>query len=528
LKKLPPKNLSQYFVIFLFLAVAISSRFINIGTQSIYVDETWVVPNTNFHFEDNSIFPKLFTYEPFLRLPPPKQELIRKVYDMHPLFQVAALHATSDLHPPLFFFVNYYWGRWFGYAESTIRTPAALYSMITLLLLFFVLRKQDISIVNTMVILAFTILSPIFLFYSNFARPYALLMLLSLLSSYLCFQLILTSFKKRILIYYLLSAFACLYTHYYGVIVVASQMVYLFLESWFFHKKDHLLKIIGIATATVILFLPAAVILILKLKFTPTPSHGGHVGFEFFNLKTLLELTLSFGLGYSNSTIELPFNIAVSAIQITLFFMGTAFLWKSRAQMSSRFWLFFFLCPFLLIVILNTLRPIFTVRNCLILLIPYLAICGFGLCAFRNRILKVSLASGLTCVGLFFIYYGLSYGNVKGENAWEDWRSAGAFVMKSDHSLPVYVYHHSYRDALYYYVADMNRIRGFPENKTKEGIEDQNYILVVVKPEGPSFEIEKKLERELPFLARRDRYSVTFLNQFPYIFVYRVEKKESP
>ena len=191
--------------------------------------------------------------------------------------------------------------------------------------------------------------------------------------------------------------------------------------------------------------------------------------------------------------------------------------------MSSRFWLFFFLCPFLLIIIVNTLKPIFAIRNSLIILIPYLTICGFGLYAIKNKIVKCSVYIGLGCVGLFFIYYGLSYENVRGKSAWEDWRSAGAFVKGIDHSLPVYVYPNSYRDPLYYYVPEINRIRGFPKNLTEEGLEDQEYILVLVKPEDQSFKIERKIEKELPFLLRPDQYKVNYLNQFPHIFVYHVQ-----
>jgi uncharacterized membrane protein len=516
------KHSARYAVLALLFLLALSSRFINIGTQSIYVDETWVIPNTTFHFEDKSIFPKLFSYGPFLQLSPEKQELMRKVYDFHPLVQVAALHAVSDNHPPLFFMLNYYWGRWFGYGAGTVRTPAAIYAMLSFILLFFMLKRQNIGITQNIAILAFMILSPLFLFFSNWARPYTLLVLFSLLSFYLCFEIVRTSYDRKMVFLYLLSVLAMLYTHYYGVLVVTAQVAYLATESLLQSKKRQLLSVFGITLIAVLVFLPAAVIIVMKARHASAGPE--QAAFTRINLPALTELWLSFGYAYSLSTLYSLLNIFVSTIQLLLFTAGFGYLFKNREQMVSRFWLFFFLYPFLMIVIFNTVLPMFTVRNCLILLVPYLAICGFGLCSLKWNFVRFSVSGFIGILGLVYVFHGLSYGNVKGPSAWEDWRSAGAYLQKTEKNLPVYVYHHSYLDALYYYLPDQRRLKGFPEDRTKQGIEDASYVLVVAKPEAPSFSIDKKISKELPFLSNTEKYTTIFLTEFPHIFIYRVNK----
>lgn len=514
------RNRSFLFAVALILIVFTVSRFIHIGTLSIQGDETWVVPNTNFHFEDESIFPKVFAYPQFQQLSPEKQKFIRTIYFAHPVFQVIILHATSDLHPPLFFILNYYWGHWFGYAVETIRTPSAIYSLLTMLVLLWILVRQQEDRVSILAILLFVALSPIFLFFSNFARPYSLLVLLSLLSSYLAYLLVQTGFKWKVGICYIATGLACLITHYYALWVVASQALYLLFEV---HLSGNYRRLYSAAFTQIILwalFLPFALALLIKLRYSsPGPNQ---VNFGYVNLQALLELVLSFGYAYSWSTLYSWPNIVATLVQSMLFGAGLIALWQRRRSASSRFWLFFFLCPFAFVISLNLWKPVFTVRNCLIILIPYLVICAIGWCNLKRPLHKAATAMVIGAIGLYFIFYGLSYGNVKGESAWQDWRAAADVIKGFPESEVVYVYHHSFRDPLYYYIPNEERIRGFPDPPFRELPQESVFVLVLVKPEAPSYSVEKKISKELPFLLDESKYSLEKVGQVPRIFIYRV------
>lgn len=498
------------------LAIGISSRFINIGTQGILIDETWVVPNTNFHYEDKNIYPKLFTYPEFKALDETKQDLIRRIYDLHPLFQIAAIRAVSDVHPPLFFFLNYYWGKWFGYKVQTIRTPAAIYFILTLFLLLFILRKQQIAFAPIIFILSLVVLSPIYLFFSNFSRPYTLLLLLTLLSSYFSYLVVNTNFEKKTVFYYILTSVACLYTHYYGVLVIVSQALYLFIEARLSGRlRKYLGRLLKAEAMIAFLFLPWAFVIIFQYFYRYPETSRGLV---HLNLEMFFELVLTFSLAYSRSTLFSPINILLCIIQLGLFVSGTFYLWKRRNLQTSRFWLFFFICPLTLVMLLNFIQPVFRPRYCSIALIPYMAICGFGLHSISRVPLKTAFSLVLGSVGLYFVFYGLSHGNVRGAGAMEDWKSTGNFIKNLDRTLTVYVYHPIYRDALYYYIPDMNRIRGLEEEFWNKGPNEREFIVVDMNPEGEGE--ERKLVKELPFLKQQRAFAVDLIGHFPHIRVY--------
>lgn len=533
------KNI-QILIIFIILAIGISSRFINIGTQGILIDETWVVPNTNFHFGEKSIFPKLFTYPQFHSFDHSKQELIRTIYNLHPIFQICAIRAASDVHPPLFFVLNYYWSQWFGYSEKIIRTPAAFYFIFTLFLILSILKRQNFDLSKSIILISLVVLSPFYLFLSNFARPYTLLLFLALLSSYLSYELVLTDFKGRIIFYYIATSVACLYTHYYGTLVIASQAVYLCVESYLSGKiKKNFLKIIIIQIIIGLLFIPWILVIIYQfINRFPDTKHG----LEFINLKKILDLILTYGLGYSRSTTYSLINIFTAIVQLILFTNGFIYLFKKRKDINFRFWLFFFIAPMTFIILFNMIQPVFTARYCSIILIPYLAICTFGFLAIRKITYNIFISIILGSVGLYFIFYGLSFGNVKGEGAMEDWKSTANFIKKIDKVPPVYVYHPSYLDTLYYYIPDKNKIRGLREKMWEEGPGDQKFILVQMKPsEDPSTEkivkdlpflknskffSTKKPVKNLPFLKNSELFDVKLLSYFPHIYIYEIEKNK--
>lgn len=515
------KNRKFALAFILIVLIGVFSRFVNIDTQGILVDETWVVPNTFLHFGEQSIFPKLFTYPQFTNLSPDKQDWIRAIYNLHPVFQIAAYQA-SDVHPPLFHILNYYWGRWFGYAEGTIRVPAAIYFLLTMALLPMMLRRMGMSPITTLVALAFVVLSPIYLFFSNFARPYTLLLLLSLLSSYMCYEMAQKGFRKSTMFLYIITATASLYTHYYAALTVVTQGLYLLMETWIHRQRmKDVLKVGFLEAMVLVLYLPWLFVMVYQILY-----RYPLVTFEAVGLHSVVELFLSFGLGYSRSTLYSPANIAVSVIQLALGCFGAIALWKDRKDSSSRFWLFFFFVLGGLIVALNVAKPSFTVRNCLNLLIPYLVLCSVGLTRLKPVWLKFAASAIMGIVGLYFIFYGLSYGHLNGARAMEDWRSAAAFIRNLNNPSTVYVYQPSYREPLYYYIPDQRRIKGLEIEDAKAGPADQRFILVLVKSE--QMPLEDKIERDTPFLRDTERFVAKSLAVFPRIYIYEVTQRRTP
>ncbi len=510
-------------LIFVLLMVAILSRFIHIGADGVKIDETWVVPTTNFHFEDDSIYPKLFNYPQFKGLDQQKQTIIRTIYNLHPLFQVASIHAT-DVHPPLFFFMNYYWSKAFGYEMGVVRIPAALYCLVTLFLLMMILKKQEFGFSCNLVVVSLLVISPYYLFLSNYARPYTLLLLLCMLSSFLAYLLVVKDFNNRkLMAIYMVSATATMYTHYFGILVVASQAVYLIYECYLNGTlKRHFKKLCLIELIIAFLFMPWFIVLLMQINIK-FPALEAKDAFKSFNMKAVLDLILFYGPGYSRSTVYSTWNMMASFIQFTLFLYGSYLMWMRRGDSSARFWLFFFWFPLLLIAIANNINPVFSVRNSSIVFIPYLTLCGFGLLHLKRWMpLTVLCFVLLYPLGLFYVFHGLSYENIKGEGAVEDWKAATDYILTIENNPTVYVYHSSFLDAVYYHIPDAERVLGLPDEQTTSGPPDQEFVLVLMNHGG--IPIEEKIKNNVPFLLGED-YDTELVNTCAKIYIYKVKKR---
>jgi hypothetical protein len=506
------------------LLFGVVTRFVHIDAQGIKIDETWVVPTPNFRFEEPSIYPKLFEYPQYRELSPGVQHVLKAVYDAHPVFQIVAIRAASDVHPPFYFILNYYWSRVFGYDLSVVRTPAALYFVLTTVLLFVLLREQRVGTSVKVLALLLVVLSPFYLFLSNFARPYTLLLLLCLLSTYLAYRIASGGSSPRALWGYGAVAVAALYTHYYAAFVVASQALYLLFESS--HRKSlrrelprYLLVYAGVGLA----FAPWAVAILLQMK-TKYPGIENVGGFQYFNFAALWELVRFFGPAYSRSTADTPLNAAVSSLQLIFVLVGAVSLWRTRESKVSRFWLFFLIVPLVLAGIPNLIKPVFSVRNFSIVLVPYFVVCAFGLASLRRRVRWAPVAV-LAGVGAYFVAHGLAYGNVKGKMALEDWPGVAEHIERSyaGERPVIYVYHPSFRDALYYYIPDEGQVRALGDSLLQAGPDEEQFLLVLMnhglEPD------EERVRHKVPFLSRRDAYTVRLTGEFGGAYVYEVARR---
>lgn len=515
------KDRKELIVLIFIVLVGIFTRFINIDAHSIYIDETWVVPTTNFHFGEESIYPKMFTYPEYQTLSPKIQKTIKYTYELHPLFQVAAIRAVSDVHPPFFFFLNYYWSEWFGYELDTVRTPAALYFIITLIVLFYFLKDQRYDLTSRAVMSIILIFTPYYLFFSNFARPYTLMLLLCLMSSCGCYYMVKQKYEKHKALYIVL-AICCMYTHYFGALVVASQGLYMLMESFIAKtfKKD-VIKIIAIELVIGLAFMPWFFVMILQMK-TKFPRLEGNEAFVFFDFKALRDLVLFFTPGYSRANVYSNLNWFLGIVQVIMFLLGIKYLLSRRSEAPSRFWLLFFISPFLLIILFNTITPVFTVRNCAIVLIPYIVICGFGIMSLKHYIIRGVVLMLLVVPGIYFTLYGVSVGDAKAGLTIEKWKDAAQYIQTINPCPPVYVFHPSYRDGLYYYIKDLDKIRGFQEDRVNAGPVENEIIFVFVNHKDEV--IEEKMAKELPFMMNTSLYQKTLLHKTAQIYIYNVKK----
>jgi uncharacterized membrane protein len=149
---------------------------------------------------------------------------------MHSVIPAAPYEPVSAIiqygefdQPPGFFLLLHYWFKCFAYNEFYARLLAAVLGVFGVLSMYF-LGKEFKNATVGLVASFITALNWFHLYYSQEVRFYGMLFLLTALS-YLFF---IKSYKTNHPVYYglyALTGIALLYTHYFGIFVLASQFL---------------------------------------------------------------------------------------------------------------------------------------------------------------------------------------------------------------------------------------------------------------------------------------------------------------
>ena len=131
-------------------------RFYGITRESAWVDELWTLSLTD---------PGLSLSEFWRRL-------------------------LNDVHPPLYFLLMREWAGMFGQSDLAARLPSAMCSV----LMVAAGGMAPLSRLGRLALMALLAMSPGAVEYAQEARPYAMLMLLAALLTFLCAQLVVGPF----------------------------------------------------------------------------------------------------------------------------------------------------------------------------------------------------------------------------------------------------------------------------------------------------------------------------------------------
>lgn len=139
-----------------------------------------------------------------------------------PLPSIPLAVRAIELSPPLYHLLLAVWARFVGEGDGALRLLSAMLGTAAIPLTYAVAR----ALVDRRVALltaALAAAAPLYVSYSREAGMYALLLVLSLLSTLALLSLLTRGFTGRRAAAYLISTLALLYTHYYGLFVVAAQ-----------------------------------------------------------------------------------------------------------------------------------------------------------------------------------------------------------------------------------------------------------------------------------------------------------------
>ena len=151
----------------------------------------------------------------------------------HSLDRMLGLVPQTELTPPLYYCLAWVWARVFGYGEGGLRSLSALAGVATVPVMYWVGGKL-ISRRAGLIAAALVCCNPLLIWYSQEARSYSLLVLLATLSLLAFAYVRLPQPSRRQLGVWALAASLTLATHYYGVVIVVPEALWLL---WV-HRRD--------------------------------------------------------------------------------------------------------------------------------------------------------------------------------------------------------------------------------------------------------------------------------------------------
>jgi len=297
----------------------------------------------------------------------------------------------------LYFLGEKAWCAVFGRSEAALRFPSAVFGVLTVWAVF-LLAQQLFSTAAALWSAFFLAINPFAIYYSQEARPYALLLLAAVLSLYFLLQF-LRSRSPAAICGYLISASIALYSHPLGplLLLVHGAMIFLFRE----HAEGrYLRRTMGLVAAACVLYLPQLVFMWLaimnKAKGTGPASWIPKPG--LINLVDTIRQ-------YFMSPYLAGFAFAFLILTLVIF------LRKGRADRRGFYLsavLFFAFVPLLWIVSF-VLTPLYVVRFTIPALIAVLLVLGWGLAAMKLRWRMTALCVYLLLtVHALYAYYTMT------------------------------------------------------------------------------------------------------------------------
>jgi 4-amino-4-deoxy-L-arabinose transferase-like glycosyltransferase len=133
-------------------------------------------------------------------------------------------------HPPLHIILLHLWIKAFGASEVSARALSLLFSGVFLLMSYILLRRS-VSSWLALGILSVLALSPLFVYYGQQARPYALIAFLSTVNLLAFMRVLDVPCKRRRMVIWAMSCGLLLYTQYLGALLIAFQICFALIYS---------------------------------------------------------------------------------------------------------------------------------------------------------------------------------------------------------------------------------------------------------------------------------------------------------
>ncbi len=213
----------------------------------------------------------------------------------HSIPQIPTLPAM-DVHPPAYFTLLHLWMAIAGRSELALRYLSVLFSLLTIALLWraaasmsngqgrFKFETGSFSLVYTgqgtsLLASLLAALSPLYVTYAQEVRSYAMITFLALASTFILWRLLFehqqNMVKKRatLLLLYVVSTTACLYTHYFTILLLLFQNLAWLV--WVLFSKNRTSRLglwLASQVGVLLLFMPQLLLAIRQVTSYTNPN----------------------------------------------------------------------------------------------------------------------------------------------------------------------------------------------------------------------------------------------------------------
>lgn len=357
--------------------------------------------------------------------------------DLTPI-QIITQFSPGDVHPPGFYLIAWVFVHLFGSSEVSIRLISVIAAIFSIYFLYQLGARLFSKKVGLLAATIFS-LNPLHIYYSQEARMYSLETLFVILSFYFF-----TSFKKGYSkIGYVISIIMIFYLDYLGYLVVAAQIIYLWLSKS--DKKREILSLIFIAlifAVPVLVYLPAQ---IAKGQETALllPSWSSVVG--GLNAKQVLLVVAKTIIGRISFLNKITYFLIVFIATIVYgLLIYKAFRFKFKELKLVFCW---FIFPFLGAISISFFIPVLAYHRLIFILPALFLLAAVGFFSFQSKIkyLLIFILGLISIVSIFIYYTNRNFQR-------EDWRlatqkieiledSQTALLFEDNHLPPPFVYY---------------------------------------------------------------------------------------
>src|SRR4051812_7717935 len=324
--------------------------------------------------------------------------------------------SAGESTPQLYYIVAWAWSKLFGTGEFGLRSLSAVFGTLTIPLAF-VLGRDLVGRSTGVAAAALCAFNPLLIWYSQEARSYALLVLLTGLTLWALLRVLDDPSSRRIAVWAAVSI-ASIATHYFAGFLVGAEAV------WLLYRSPARGRVaVGIAAVA------AAAVALLPLALHQRSTGAARFISESSIPRRLAQIPKQFTTGFQG-----PAETVLTVVALALVAYGLI-LAVQVARVRPRVFLFAGLAvaaifaPLLLAVI----GPDYLIsRNVIASLVPLAVVVAAGFATSRAGI---AAAAGLCAVG-FVQVIGV---DTQERYQRDNWRAAGEFIGRADEPRAVIV-----------------------------------------------------------------------------------------